>query len=69
MTVGSRVRRLRVMEGWSLGDLSRRSGVTTSNIWSIENQRVYPTAKTVSKICKCFNMNLSEFFIGVEIQD
>lgn len=50
--LGERLRRLRKEAGWTLQDLSRRSGVSLSTLSKIENAQVAPTFDTLVKAAK-----------------
>ncbi len=50
--LGERLRRLRREAGWTLQDLSRRSGVSLSTLSKIENAQVAPTFDTLVKAAK-----------------
>jgi len=50
--LGERLRRLRKEAGWTLQDLSRRSGVSLSTLSKIENAQVAPTFDTLIKAAK-----------------
>jgi len=50
--LGERLRHLRKEAGWTLQDLSRRSGVSLSTLSKIENAQVAPTFDTLIKAAK-----------------
>lgn len=50
--LGGRLRRLRKDAGWTLQDLSRRSGVSLSTLSKIENAQVAPTFDTLVKAAR-----------------
>ena len=50
--MGERLRRLRKEAGWTLQDLSRRSGVSLSTLSKIENAQVAPTFDTLVKAAR-----------------
>ncbi|MBC7737171.1 MAG: helix-turn-helix transcriptional regulator [Candidatus Saccharibacteria bacterium] len=51
-TAGQLGERLRQQMGWTLQDLSRRSGVSLSTLSKIENAQVAPTFDTLVKAAK-----------------
>ena len=58
---------MRVLKGWSLSEFSRQTGITSSNLWMIENNKVSPTHKTICKIVRAFEIDLSDFYSDIEI--
>lgn len=47
---------------WTLYKLAKVSGLPYSSLNNIFNRRTCPTLPTLEKICKGFNITLSEFF-------
>ncbi len=58
----SRVRALRLENGWSLDELCRRTNVSKSNLWSIETQGRSPTVDIARKIASAFGESIEEVF-------
>lgn len=47
---------------WTTYELAKQSGLSQSTISSIFASKECPKLKTLEKICKAFNIGLSEFF-------
>ncbi|MCL6452902.1 MAG: helix-turn-helix domain-containing protein [Alicyclobacillus sp.] len=61
-TVGEKLRALRTERGWTLRELSERSGVSLSHLSAIENHtRPTPSLDSVRRIAKAFGVSLSVF--------
>ena len=60
--VGSRLRSLRQLYGFSQRELARRSGVTNAMISMIEQNQVSPSIASLRKLLRGFGLSLSEFF-------
>lgn len=56
--LGSRVRQIRRENGWTLQDLSRRTGVHSSSLSKLENGLIDVTFETVMKICDGLDLSL-----------
>lgn len=53
---------MRTERGWSTNRLSIRSGVSQSTLSSIEAGKGNPNLDSIERLCKAFDMTLSEFF-------
>ncbi len=60
--IGERLRRLRQQKNLSLRELSRRSGVSATQISEIERNLTAPTVPTLMKIIAALGANTSIFF-------
>lgn len=58
----NRVHELRIQKGWSLQQLSIKSGIGKSTINNFENGKTDPSAKTAISLAKAFNVNVDELF-------
>ena len=58
----NRVYELRIKKGWSLKQLSIKSGVAKSTIDNFENGKTIPSAKTIICLAKALNVNVEELF-------
>jgi len=58
--LGDTIRDLREIRGWSIRDLSERSGVARSNIWENENHNQHPELRSLAKIAAAFDAKPSE---------
>lgn len=58
----SRVRELRVAQGWTQADLGARLGVTRQTIISIESERYEPSLSLAFKIAAVFGKRIEDVF-------
>lgn len=57
-----RIRELLDQRGWSMYQLSVKSGVAQSTLSNLFIRYNSPSVATLEKICKAFNISMSEFF-------
>ncbi|GAB6159374.1 hypothetical protein JCM39194_25750 [Desulfotomaculum varum] len=62
MDVGRKITELRTVQGISLTNLAKRSGIAQSSLSYIESGKAQPTVETLEKICTALGITLSEFF-------
>lgn len=62
MTVLERIIQLRLERGWSEYKLSEESGIAQTTISSWFRKNIYPSIPSLEKICKAYNITLSQFF-------
>jgi len=60
--VGKRITELRTVQGISLTNLAKRSGIAQSSLSYIESGKAQPTVETAYKICAALGITLAEFF-------
>ena len=58
----NRIQQLLEFKHWTLYKLAKNSDIAYSSLNNIFNRETCPTVTTLEKICKGFNMSLSEFF-------
>jgi transcriptional regulator with XRE-family HTH domain len=58
--LGDTIRELREIRGWSIRDLSERSGVGRANICEHENHNQHPSLPSLAKIADAFDAKPSE---------
>jgi len=58
--LGDTIRELREIRGWSIRDLSERSGVARAPICEYENNNQHPSLRSLAKIAAAFNARPSE---------
>jgi len=58
--LGDTIRDLRKIRGWSIRDLSERSGVGRGNICQHENHNQHPSLPSLAKIAAAFDAKPSE---------
>lgn len=57
--IAQRLKALRVDRGWSLDELSGRSGVSRATLSRLENSAISPTTSMLGKLCAAFGLTLS----------
>lgn len=62
MTIGKRIRAMRVKKGLSQGDIEKRSGLLRCYISQVEHNHTVPTIGTVEKIAKALQCPLYQMF-------
>lgn len=62
MTILERIFQLREERGWTEYRLSEEAGIAQSTISSWFRKNVNPTKTSLEKICKAFNITMSQFF-------
>lgn len=60
--IGAKIRELRVLKTWKLGELSDKSKVSMAMLSKIENGRVFPTFPTLLQILRPLDVDLNDFF-------
>ncbi|MEB2774348.1 XRE family transcriptional regulator [Algoriphagus sp. D3-2-R+10] len=60
--IGNKLKAIRKENGWKLGDLAAKSGMSMAMISKIENGRIIPTLPSLIQLIQAFNLNISEFF-------
>ena len=61
-----RIQQLLKFKHWTLYKLAKQSDISYSSLNNIFNRQTCPTIITLEKICKGFDINLSEFFTFAE---
>ena len=67
MNLGTRIRQLRQMKGWSLGDLSKRCGVALSSLSRIETGRMTGTLDSHLEIARALGVRVSELYATLDL--
>lgn len=62
MTILDRILQLRDERGWTEYRLSEEAGISQSTISSWFREGVNPSKASLEKICKAYNITLSQFF-------
>src|SRR5262245_7896468 len=60
LEVAANLRRLRTKQGWSLGELSRRAGVSSAMLSQVETGKTTPTIAVLWKIAAGFAVPFAE---------
>lgn len=61
---GAALRALRYKRGWTLAEVSRRTGVSPSTLSKIENDKLSPTFNNLSRISTGLSIDISALFVG-----
>ena len=64
--IGTCIDILRKQKNISLETLSYDANIEKKHLWLIVKGKLNPTLNTITKICDCLNLSLSEFFKIVE---
>ena len=68
MNIGAQVAYLRKHKGWSLRDLSKRTGLLSiSYLSDIEQGRPSPSLDTIERLAKAFDMSVPVFMGGADL--
>src|SRR5690625_6770250 len=62
LRLGERLKEIRLAQGWTLEDVSRRTGVARSTLSKIENHQVSPTFTVVQKLITGLGIDLPQLF-------
>lgn len=66
MTVGQRIKQLRLERKWRPTYLALEIGMEFCSIYWYESGKRYPSMKTLFKMCDAFGITPEQFFKGVE---
>ena len=62
--IGKTLHRLRRENGWTLSNVSTKTGVAVSTLSKIENNQTSPNYDVLVRLCEGLDLNLAEFFQG-----
>jgi transcriptional regulator with XRE-family HTH domain len=65
ISVGERIRQLRVARGWRQIDLAEGAGISENYVSDLEVGKKEVCLKTIQSLAATFEMSLSEFFKSV----
>lgn len=63
MTIGEYIKHLRDVEGWSLSELSRRSGVAKGYLSEVERGNSDPSLNILQSVAKAFDMDAGDLLV------
>src|SRR5215472_18494297 len=66
---GAALRALRRKNGWTLADVSRRTGLPTSTLSKIENDRMSPTFDKLARISSGLKIDIAALFDHGSVED
>lgn len=64
--LAARLAGLRAEQGWSLGELAQRSGVSKSTLSRAERAEISPTAALLNRLCGVYGRTMSQLLSEVE---
>ena len=64
MDIVNRIEELCKQRGWTMYELSKRSGISSNAIYKWRNQNVQPSIPNLELICETFGLSIQEFFCG-----
>jgi transcriptional regulator with XRE-family HTH domain len=67
--LGERLRRMRRERGWTLADVSSRTGLAVSTLSKVENNRISLTYNNLAKLASGLEVDLANFFTSAAVQD
>ncbi len=67
MNIHGRIQELIKKEGWSLYQLSEKTGIHKTTVYNWYNEKHYtPDRNSIELICAALNITLSEFYSGID---
>ncbi|MFI9822045.1 helix-turn-helix domain-containing protein [Streptomyces sp. NPDC052013] len=66
--LGARLAELRAEQGWSLGELAERSGISRSTLSRAERAEISPTASLLNRLCAVYGRTMSQLLSEVEAE-
>ncbi|MEU5313528.1 helix-turn-helix domain-containing protein [Streptomyces sp. NPDC021562] len=66
--LGARLAALRAEQGWSLGELAERSGLSRSTLSRAERAETSPTAALLNRLCGVYGRTMSQLLSEVEAE-
>tara|TARA_R110002051_G_scaffold9204_1_gene36946 strand:+ start:49 stop:633 length:585 start_codon:yes stop_codon:yes gene_type:complete len=67
--IGNKLKAIRKENGWKLGELAEKSGMSIAMVSKIENGRVIPTLPSLIQLIQTLNLNLSDFFSDLKSEN
>lgn len=66
--LAARLAELRTARGWSLAELARHTGVSTSTLSRLERAEISPTAALLGRLCAAYERTMSQLLAEVEAE-
>lgn len=63
LELGKRVKDIRIQKGWTLEEVSNRTGIARSTLSKIENDQVSPSFTIVQKLIQGLGMDMPQLFV------
>ena len=67
--LGQRLKRMRRERGWTLAEVSARTGLAVSTLSKVENDRISLTYNNLAKLASGLEIDLANFFTSAAVQD
>jgi transcriptional regulator with XRE-family HTH domain len=67
--LGKRLKRMRRERGWTLADVSARTGLAVSTLSKVENNRMSLTYNNLARLASGLEIDLANFFTTAAVQD
>jgi len=67
--IGNKLKSVRKENGWKLGELAEKSGLSIAMISKIENGRVIPTLPSLIQLIQTLNLTVSDFFSDLKAEN
>lgn len=64
--IANRLQAILIEKNWKPYKLSRESGLAYTSVLNILKGKYEPSFTTLSKICDCMEVSLTDFFAGIE---
>lgn len=65
MTIMQKIEQLNSERGWSLYELSKRTDIAESTIYTWRRKNKCPSINVLGKICEAYGITLYQFFNGI----
>ena len=65
MTIMQKIEQLNSERGWSLYELSKRTNIAESTIYTWKRKNKCPSIAVLSKICEAYGITIYQFFNGI----
>lgn len=62
MNIGTKIKQIRNSKNMSLEELSKKSGISLTELSNIENNKCKPTVVTIKKISKAFDYDYDKLY-------
>ncbi len=63
LNLGAKLRQMRQQKGWTLDEMSLRSGLAKSTLSKIENEKLSPSFEVIQKLTTGLNVDVPQLFV------
>lgn len=64
LNLGAKLRQMRLQKGWTLDEMSSRSGLAKSTLSKIENDKLSPSFEVIQKLTKGLDIDVPQLFVA-----